>query len=225
MDDLTKSFEIAQDGSRGDQSQMIIEEFISFESEITLLTIRDSKGHTHFCEPIGHRQEQGDYRESWQPAGISKKLVKRAKDMALQMTTELGGVGLFGVEFFVTKSEVIFSELSPRPHDTGMVTLASQNYSEFDLHAKAILGLPIPKIKLTKPAATRVILADRDSDKIKYLGVDKALEVKNVDVRIFGKETARPNRRMGVTLAKAKDPKTAIQRAVKAASMISLEYD
>ena len=218
------SWKIACDGMRGDQKKVIVEEFIKFETEITLLTIKQKKGKTLFVDPIGHRQEGGDYRESWIPAGIKPKLKEKAKKMAKKITDRLGGAGLFGVEFFITKNDVVFSELSPRPHDTGMVTLISQDLSEFDLHMRAILGLPIPVINYKKPSASAVVLAKKESKNFKISGLSEALKIKNTDVRVFGKPTTRKNRRMAVALATDKSTKLARKRARKAAEQIKISY-
>jgi len=188
------------------------------------LTVKQRNAKTLFADPIGHRQEHGDYRESWMPANISPKALKSAQDMAKKITDYLGGAGIFGVEFFIKGDEVIFSELSPRPHDTGMVTLISQDLSEFDLHVRAILGLPIPKIKYHGPSASAVILADRESVQISYSGLDKALAIPDTEIRIFGKPDSRPNRRMGVALARGETISDAITKAKSAASMVKLEY-
>jgi phosphoribosylglycinamide formyltransferase 2 len=183
-----------------------------------------------FCDPIGHRQERGDYRESWQPAAMSPAALTAAQDMARAVVDNLGGYGLFGVEFFVKGEEVVFSELSPRPHDTGMVTLVSQNLTEFDLHARAILGLPIPRIVHHGPAASAVVLADRDAADFRITGIDKALIPAeagiDIDIRVFGKPTTRPYRRMAVALALAADGTTddARRAAVAAASQITIDY-
>jgi phosphoribosylglycinamide formyltransferase 2 len=194
-------FDYAINNSRGDIKEVIIEEFISFHTEITLLTVTQKNGVTLFCPPIGHRQERGDYQESWQPVAISEKDYTDACDMAAKVTTALTGAGLWGVEFFLTDKGVYFSELSPRPHDTGMVTLAgTQNLSEFELHARAILGLPIPEIKLERAGASAVVLANKSAEQFTISGVEKALEQTNTDVRVFGKPSTRPYRRMAVAL-------------------------
>lgn len=216
--DIQASWDYACAGMRGDRKKVIVEEFINFEFEITLLTIRQRKGPTLFCEPIGHVQERGDYQYSWQPQAMQSNYLKAAQDMAEKVTADLGGAGLFGVEFFVTKDEVIFSELSPRPHDTGMVTMISQNLSEFDLHARAILGLPIANIVCTE-GASAVVLATQDGVNPTYTGVAEALSEPDVDVRIFGKPTTRPYRRMAVALAKNAN---ALARARAAAAKISV---
>ena len=201
--EVEKAWLYAVEGMRGDKVKVIVEEFIHFESEITLLTIKQKKGETLFVQPIGHRQERGDYQESWMPAKMSDTQLKKAKAMAVKITNYLGGSGIFGVEFFLTKDEVYFSELSPRPHDTGMVTLISQDLSEFDLHLRAILGIPIPEIEYRIPAASAVILASKDSNSFEVKGVEKSLAIRGTDLRIFGKPTTRKFRRMGVGLAKA----------------------
>ncbi len=194
-------FEYAINNSRGDIKEVIIEEFISFHTEITLLTVTQKNGKTLFCPPIGHRQERGDYQESWQPVAISEKDYNDACEMAEKVTTALTGAGLWGVEFFLTEKGVYFSELSPRPHDTGMVTLAgTQNLSEFELHARAILGLPIPEIKLEKAGVSAVILANKTLEHFTITGIEKAMEQTNTDIRIFGKPTTRPYRRMAVAV-------------------------
>lgn len=226
---LEKAWNYAVDNMRGDRARVIVEQFVDFDYEITLLTIRTREA-VLFCPPIGHRQERGDYQESWQPAAMTEAALETAQDMARKVVDNLGGYGLFGVEFFVTKQgEVIFSELSPRPHDTGMVTLIGQNLSEFDLHARAIMGMPIPHIALTAPAsASAVILADRDSMEFSFAGVEDALalgkEGAETDVRIFGKPVTRPYRRMAVALATGADTDAARQLAKQAADKVSIEY-
>lgn len=235
--DIAKAWDYACAGMRGDTRRVIVEEFIDFDYEITLLTIRQrpvvagkklsENARTIFVRPIGHRQERGDYQESWMPCKMSPGAVKQAQRMAHAITREIAGeqgAGLFGVEFFVKGSRVIFSELSPRPHDTGMVTMISQDLSEFDLHVRAILGLPIPVINYTKGFSTSaVILADRESPgPIAYPGLDRALALKNVNVRIFGKPTTRPYRRMGVALATAPTERAARTLAKKAADLVQV---
>ena len=219
--DIHASWEYACAGMRGDRKKVIVEEFINFEFEITLLTIRQRSGPTLFCPPIGHVQERGDYQYSWQPQAMAPDYLQAAQDMAEKVTADLGGAGLFGVEFFVTAKEVIFSELSPRPHDTGMVTLISQNLSEFDLHARAILGLPIPLIQAHE-GASAVVLADREGKNPSFSGVSHALQEPGVDVRIFGKPTTRPFRRMAVALAQGDH---ALQKARAAAAKISVHVE
>ncbi|MEI2577581.1 formate-dependent phosphoribosylglycinamide formyltransferase [Scytonema sp. PRP1] len=222
--EVEKAWNYAIANSRGDSQKVIVEEFINFEIEITLLIIKQWNAPTIFCSPIGHRQERGDYQESWQPAEISEKMIVEAQEIAKKVTDALGGAGIFGVEFFVTKDEVIFSELSPRPHDTGMVTLISQNLNEFELHLRAILGLPIPHIEQLGFSASAVILASEKSDSIAYTGVAEALSEKDVDIRLFGKLNAHPYRRMGVALAKGSHIQEAREKATRAASKIKLEY-
>ena len=209
-------------GSRGDSQKVIIEEFIDFETEITLLTIRQWHAPTIFCPPIGHRQERGDYQESWQPAEITPAQLSTAQAIATTVTDALGGAGIFGVEFFITANEVIFSELSPRPHDTGMVTLISQNLNEFELHLRAVLGLPIPNIIQYAPAASAVILASHTADSIYFTGIEQALSTPDVDLRLFGKPDSRPYRRMGVALAKAETTQLARSKAATAANQITI---
>lgn len=222
--EIGASWDYACAGMRGNRARVIVEEFIPFNLEITLLTIKQHRGPTLFVDPIGHRQEHGDYRESWIPAKLSPKHLAQAKKIAKKVTDRLGGAGIFGVEFFVTSKEVIFSELSPRPHDTGMVTLISQDLSEFDLHVRAILGLPIPTIRYRGPSASAVILADREAKSVDYLGLEKALSAKATEVRIFGKAEARPRRRMGVALAGAASIAAARKQAVKTAASVQLKY-
>lgn len=201
-EDIIKAWEIATTKARGEGQEVIVEAFIDFDSEITLLTVTQKNGPTLFCPPIGHRQERGDYQESWQPAHISSEQLKIAQEMAAKVTAELKGAGIWGVEFFLGK-EVYFSELSPRPHDTGMVTLGgSQNFNEFELHARAILGLPIPEITLERHAANAVILFGNEEVKEpEYSGLDKAAEFSQADFKIFGKPTTRQYRRMGIGIA------------------------
>jgi phosphoribosylglycinamide formyltransferase 2 len=222
--ELEAAWDYAVAGMRGDRARVIVEAFVEFDYEITLLTVRHAGG-VSFCPPIGHRQERGDYRESWQPIPMSDAAIVKAQDMARKVVDDLDGYGLFGVEFFVKGDEVIFSELSPRPHDTGMVTLASQNLSEFDLHARAILGLPIPATVRARPAASAVILADRDSETVCYSGLAEALAAEGTDVRIFGKPSSRPYRRMGVVLATAGDVDEARRKARDAAACVTIAYD
>jgi phosphoribosylglycinamide formyltransferase 2 len=202
QDDITKAWEYAVEGSRGDVVEVIVEAFVNFHSEITLLTVTQNNNPTLFCAPIGHRQERGDYQESWQPAIVSKEALIEAQEMAQKVTNALGGAGLFGVEFFLTNEGVYFSELSPRPHDTGMVTLANtQNFNEFELHLRAILSLPITEITLEKAGASAVILASAYSDNPTYIGIEKLASLPKTDFRIFGKPSSRPYRRMGIVLA------------------------
>ena len=222
---LEAAWTYAVDNMRGDRRRVIVEEFIAFDYEITLLTIRH-KGGVSFCPPIGHRQERGDYQESWQPTPMSDSALADAQAMAAKVVDDLGGYGLFGVEFFVRGEEVIFSELSPRPHDTGMVTLISQNYSEFDLHARAVLGLPLPEVRLLGGAASAVILADREAKAFCVEGLADALATDGgeVDLRIFNKPSTRPYRRMGVALALARDAEKARTLAREAAGKVTIRY-
>lgn len=226
--DIEKSWNYAMEGSRGDYKEVIIEEFIKFNSEITLLTVTQKNGPTLFCPPIGHRQERGDYQESWQPCAISQSDLKEAEQMAEKVTKALSGAGIWGVEFFLTDKGVYFSELSPRPHDTGMVTLAgTQNFSEFELHARAVLGLPIPQITLERVGASAVVLADREGKVQKYEGVADILNTKQSDVRIFNKPTTRPYRRMAVVLTYDgihADVTNVKQKAIDLSKKIILNY-
>ena len=199
--DIDKAWKYAMIGTRGDLAEVIVEEFIPFESEITVLTVTQKKGPTLFCPAIGHRQERGDYQESWQPHTVPPDQLKEAQEMAAKVTAALGGAGLWGVEFFLTKKGVYFSELSPRPHDTGMVTLAgTQNFSEFELHARAILGFPIPEITLERAGVSAVILSSEEGSDPEYTGIEDALKQTQTDIRIFGKPATRPFRRMGISL-------------------------
>ncbi|WP_417611851.1 formate-dependent phosphoribosylglycinamide formyltransferase [Owenweeksia hongkongensis] len=201
--DIEKSWQYALDGSRGDLMEVIVEGFIDFHTEITLLTVTQNNGPTLFCAPIGHRQDRGDYMESWQPCAISPEALAEAQDMCAKVTGALSGAGIWGVEFFIANDGVYFSELSPRPHDTGMVTLAgTQNLSEFELHARTILGLPIPEITQERAGVSAVILAEAESSETPvFTGISEAIKDPKTDIRIFGKPTTRPYRRMGVTLA------------------------
>ncbi len=223
--ELDAAWDYAAAGMRGDRVRVIAEGFVDFDYEITLLTVRAKDG-VHFCAPVGHRQERGDYRESWQPAAMSAAALAAAQEMAKKVVDALGGFGLFGVEFFVKGDDVIFSELSPRPHDTGLVTLVSQDLTEFDLHARSILGLPVGEIGLRGPSASAVVLADRESDDFRITGLAEALSTPadHVDVRIFGKPTTRPWRRMGVALARAATVEDARAAARVAAGKINIEY-
>lgn len=226
-DDIQKSWEYAQTGKRGDYTEVIVEAFVNFNSEITLLTVTQKNGHTLFCPPIGHRQARGDYQESWQPALIEEAYVKEAQIMAEKITRGLTGAGLWGVEFFLTNEGVYFSELSPRPHDTGMVTLAgTQNFSEFELHARAILNLPISEITLQRVGASAVILAEQEGTQPIYNGLEQAMNEKQSDIRIFGKPTTRQYRRMAVALTYDhlnSDVDKVKQRAIEIAKMVSVK--
>lgn len=223
--DIQKAWEYAMEGSRGDLKEVIVEGFIDFDYEITLLTVTQKNGPTLFCPPIGHRQERGDYQESWQPMPMQSEHLAEAQEMAAKVTAALGGAGIWGVEFFITKEGAYFSELSPRPHDTGMVTLAgTQNLSEFELHARAVLGLPIPKIEAKQNGASAVVLATETSDNTpEFVGVESALMEENTEVRIFGKPTTRPYRRMAVTLAFGEESvEELVEKAKKNAAKIQV---
>ena len=225
-EDIKKAWNYAVEGSRGDVVEVIVEAFVNFHSEITLLTVTQNNNPTLFCAPIGHRQERGDYQESWQPARVSEKDLDEAQDMARKVTEALGGAGLFGVEFFLTNEGVYFSELSPRPHDTGMVTLANtQNFNEFELHLRSILSLPIFEITLEKNGASAVILASDNSNNPTFIGVENVACLPKTDFRLFGKPTSRPYRRMGVVLTND-TLETSIEeiteRAKKTATLVSV---
>ena len=225
-DDIKKSWDYAIEGSRGDLMEVIVEEFINFDYEITLLTLTQDSGKTLFCPPIGHRQERGDYQESWQPMPMQASHLLDAQKMAREVTNALAGSGIWGVEFFIAKDGVYFSELSPRPHDTGMVTLANtQNYNEFELHARAILGIPVPEIKLLKNGASAVILANGEkSDFPTVKGTDQAALIENSDFKIFGKPSTRKYRRMAVALAYGNDSTDElVNKAKEVASFISID--
>lgn len=206
--DIEKAWNYALEGSRGDVMEVIVEEFIDFEYEITLLTLTQDNGKTLFCPPIGHRQERGDYQESWQPMPMIDARLLEAQKMAADVTAALGGSGIWGVEFFIGKDSVYFSELSPRPHDTGMVTLGNtQNFSEFELHARAVLGIPVEEITLEKNGASAVVLANKDNAQTPLIsGLEEAAQYANSDFRVFGKPSSRPYRRMAVALAFGNKP-------------------
>ena len=224
---IEKAWNYAVEGSRGDVVEVIVEAFVNFNSEITLLTVVQNNNPTLFCAPIGHRQERGDYQESWQPARVSEKDIQEAQEMAKKVTNALGGAGLFGVEFFLTDEGVYFSELSPRPHDTGMVTLAgTQNFNEFELHLRAILSLPIAEITLEKAGASAVILASENSTNPTYSGIYDVAAVPKTDFRIFGKPSSRPFRRMGVILTHdtfETSIEEIVERAKKTAKLITVK--
>jgi len=219
--DINAAWDYAQAGGRAGAGKVIVEGFVEFDYEITLLTVRHING-TSFCEPIGHRQEEGDYRESWQPQLMSEKALAAAKEVATKITEALGGRGLFGVELFVKGDQVYFSEVSPRPHDTGMATLISQNLSEFALHARAILGLPIVDIELYAPSASAVILAEGESTQLQFGNLAAALSEPQTEVRLFGKPEVIGQRRMGVALARAPSTELAVAKALNVAAQISL---
>ena len=221
VEELGTAFDYAVANMRGDRRLVIVEQYIDFEYEITLLTVATKDG-IIFCPPIGHTQQDGDYRTSWQPAAMDAAVLKSAQDQAAKVVEALGGYGLFGVEFFIAGGRAIFSELSPRPHDTGMVTLVGQCLSEFELHVRAILGLPIPALRCER-AASAVILADRESEAFRFEGVAEAM-AEGVDIRLFAKPLALPGRRMGVALATGTSVDEAIQRAVAAAGKVHILY-
>ena len=224
--DIEKAWTYACEGSRGDLQEVIVEGFIDFDYEITLLTVTQNDGPTLFCPPIGHRQERGDYQESWQPMPMNPEHLKEAQDMAAKVTAELGGAGIWGVEFFITAEGAYFSELSPRPHDTGMVTLGkTQNLNEFELHARAILSLPVPEIKLLQNGASAVVLAEGESTTTPvFNGLEDAMNTLNSEVRLFGKPATRPYRRMGVTLKYGtNDVKELVEQAKDMASKINVK--
>ena len=225
-EDIKVSWEYAIEGSRGDLMEVIVEEFVEFDYEITLLTLTQDNNKTLFCPPIGHRQERGDYQESWQPMTMQESHLQDAQNMAKEVTNALGGSGIWGVEFFIAKDGVYFSELSPRPHDTGMVTLANtQNYNEFELHARAILGIPVPEINLLKNGASAVILANSEKSDFPQITVtEKAALIENTDFKIFGKPSTRKYRRMAVALAYGNgSTDELVNKAKEVASSISID--
>ena len=226
-DEVGTAWEYAVANMRGDRPLVIVEEFVDFDSEITLLTVATKDG-LLFCPPVGHRQELGDYRESWQPAAIPREALQSARHQSRKIIDALGGYGLFGVEFFVRGDQAIFSELSPRPHDTGMVTLISQFPNEFELHLRAILELPIPSIEFAGPSASAVILAEQESESLSYDGAAEALALGSpgnpVDLRIFAKPKTLKNRRMGVALARGPSVEDAVERAKAAAARVRIRY-
>ena len=226
-EEVGPAWDYAVDKMRGDRPRVIVEEFVKFDSEITLLTVATKDG-VIFCAPVGHRQELGDYRESWQPAGIPQEALQSARFQARKVVEALSGYGIFGVEFFVRGDQAIFSELSPRPHDTGMVTLISQFPNQFELHLRAILELPIPSIELIGPSASAVILACQEADDFSYEGISEALALGSprhpVDLRIFAKPQTLVNRRMGIALARSDKAEDAVERAKAAASRVKIRY-
>ncbi|MDX1589500.1 MAG: formate-dependent phosphoribosylglycinamide formyltransferase [Oleiphilaceae bacterium] len=219
--EMDAAWRYAQEGGRAGGGRVIVEGFVPFDYEITLLTIQHAGG-TSFCEPIGHRQEDGDYRESWQPHAMSEKALEQAREIAARVTAALGGFGLFGVELFVRGDEVLFSEVSPRPHDTGMVTLISQDLTQFALHVRAILGLPIPAIRQFGPSASAVILPEGELSAPGYQGLAEALAEPDTQLRLFGKPSLSGRRRMGVALARGNDLEQARRKATRAASAVSV---
>lgn len=221
-EDADTSWKIAQEGGRAGGGEVIVEGFVKFDYEITLLTVRHAGG-TSFLNPIGHHQVDGDYRESWQPQPMSEVAIAQAKDIAKKVTDALGGYGIFGVELFVCGDKVLFSEVSPRPHDTGMVTMISQDLSEFALHARAILGLPIPHIEFYGPSASKAVVVEGDSDKVVFSGLEDVLSEKNVQIRLFGKPEVKGHRRMGVILARDNSVEEALAKAERAYSKLQIE--
>ena len=227
-EDVGAAWDYAVEKMRGDRPRVIVEEFITFDSEITMLTVATKDG-VIFCPPVGHRQELGDYRESWQPAALYEGALFSARNQGRKVVAALGGHGIFGVEFFIRGEQAIFSELSPRPHDTGMVTLISQFPNEFELHLRAVLGLPIPSVELIGPSASAVILADRESENFSFEGIADALALgaprNPVDLRIFAKPSTLKNRRMGVARARGESAEEAVERARAAAARVHIRYD
>ncbi|PSP80550.1 phosphoribosylglycinamide formyltransferase 2 [Halobacteriales archaeon QS_4_69_225] len=221
---LDDAWETAREGTRADTGRVIVEELVEFDAEFTLLTVRHEDG-TTFCPPVGHVQEGGDYRASWQPHPLTDGQLSDARRMAREVTDGLGGHGIFGVEFFVRDGEVLFSELSPRPHDTGLVTLASQRRSQFDLHLRAILGLPVPEVTVDRPGASAALVADEPLDRPAVTGVEEALATPETDLRLFGKPDAYAGRRMGVAVATADDTDTARERAAAAVDRLEIGDD
>ncbi|HET8802621.1 MAG TPA: formate-dependent phosphoribosylglycinamide formyltransferase [Marinobacter sp.] len=221
--DIDVAWEYAQSGGRAGKGRVIVEGFVDFDYEITLLTIKHRDG-VSFCDPIGHRQEDGDYRESWQPQPMSQRAFKRSTEIAHAVVENLGGFGIYGVELFVKGDDVWFSEVSPRPHDTGLVTLISQDLSEFALHARAILGLPVPAIRQLGPSASAVILPDGHSAEVAYSGLELALAQPDTQLRLFGKPELKGRRRMGVALARGASIPEAREKARQAASAIKVEF-
>ncbi len=220
--DISNSWHIAQEGGRAGAGKVIVEGFVKFDYEITLLTVRHIGG-TSFLEPIGHYQKDGDYQESWQPQPMNPEVLKKAQDIAEKVTTALGGRGIFGVELFVCGNDVIFSEVSPRPHDTGMVTMISQDLSEFALHARAILGLPIPNIAFHGPSASKAIVVEGESSDVAFSGMEKALSLPDTSMRIFGKPTVSGHRRMAVLLARGASVEEARAKVQQMADMLKVD--
>ncbi len=219
--DIDRAWHISQEGGRAGAGRVIVEGFVDFDYEITLLTVRNVAG-TQFCEPVGHIQQDGDYRYSWQPQAMSATAISKAQEIAKKVTDALGGYGIFGVEMFIKGENVIFSEVSPRPHDTGMVTMISQNLSEFALHARALMGLPIPAIRFYGASASKAIVVEGDTNRVEFDNVDKALEEPGVDIRIFGKPEIKGHRRMGVILATANTVEEAIAKCDRAYAKLKI---
>lgn len=220
-EDIENAWKIAQEGGRAGAGRVIVEGFVDFDYEITLLTVRSISG-TAYCEPIGHKQVDGDYRQSWQPQPMNEDAIKEAKHIAKTITDALGGYGIFGVELFIKDGKAIFSEVSPRPHDTGMVTMISQDLSEFALHARAVLGLPVPEIRFYGPSASHAIVVEGDSKEIILGNLEKVLEEPGTQMRIFGKPEVHDHRRMAVILATGSDIVDAKARAARAASKLTV---
>jgi len=220
--DIDIAWNYAQEGGRTGAGKVIVEGFVEFDYEITQLTVRHSGG-TSFCDPVGHVQIDGDYRQSWQPQAMSDKALEAARDIAQKITDALGGRGIFGVEFFIKGDDVIFSEVSPRPHDTGMVTMISQDLSQFALHARAVLGLPIPNIRTHGPAASSVVLVKGDSDQVSFEHLEVALKEPDTQLRLFGKPEVHGQRRMGVALARGSSVEEALEKARRASSAVSVQ--
>lgn len=219
--DIDRAWHISQEGGRAGAGRVIVEGFVDFDYEITLLTVRNVAG-TQFCEPVGHIQQDGDYRYSWQPQAMAPVAIEKAQEIAKKVTDALGGYGIFGVEMFIKGDDVIFSEVSPRPHDTGMVTMISQNMSEFALHARALMELPIPAIRFYGPSASKAIVVEGDSNRVEFENVDKVLEEPGVDIRIFGKPEVKGHRRMGVILATADSVEEAIAKCDRAYAKLKI---
>lgn len=219
--DIDRAWHISQEGGRAGAGRVIVEGFVDFDYEITLLTVRNVAG-TQFCEPVGHIQQDGDYRYSWQPQAMAPVAIEKAQEIAKKVTDALGGYGIFGVEMFIKGDDVIFSEVSPRPHDTGMVTMVSQNMSEFALHARALMELPIPAIRFYGPSASKAIVVEGDSNRVEFENVDKVLEEPGVDIRIFGKPEVKGHRRMGVILATADSVEEAIAKCDRAYAKLKI---
>ncbi len=220
--DIDKAWSYAQQGGRTGAGKVIVEGFVDFDYEITQLTVRHING-TSFCEPIGHLQVDGDYRQSWQPQAMTASALKKSRDMAIKITDALGGRGIFGVELFIKGDDVIFSEVSPRPHDTGMVTMISQDLSQFALHARAVLGLPIPDIHFHGPSASSVILVSGESNQVTFNNVSEALKLADTQIRLFGKPEVNGQRRMGVALARDNTVEAARQKAMNASASITIK--
>jgi phosphoribosylglycinamide formyltransferase 2 len=217
-----QAWHISQEGGRAGAGRVIVEGFVDFDYEITMLTVRSISG-TNFCQPVGHIQKDGDYRYSWQPQAMSEAAITKAHDIAKKVTDALGGYGIFGVEMFIKGEDVIFSEVSPRPHDTGMVTMISQDLSEFALHARALMGLPVPEIKFYGPSVSKAIVVEGDTNRVLFSDIDKALEEPGTQIRIFGKPEVCGHRRMAVILATDKDVESAMAKADRAAAKLKID--